>query len=81
MKAANTFFLPSIRATDGQSDYRDAVLEIIRSGAPVGAAGLLTLLKSPEPKNWSDEGPSCRLRLMLWKRALSIDFKNITHTD
>ena len=76
MKAANTFFchpsqLPTVRAIIG-----DAVLEIISSGAPVGAAGLLALLKSPGArKNWSDEGPSCRLRLMLWKRAYRLILK------
>ena len=65
MKAANTFFchpsqLPTVRAIIG-----DAVLEIISSGAPVGAAGLLALLKAP----------SCRLRLMLWKRAYRLILK------
>ncbi|HHJ4499538.1 acetyltransferase [Raoultella ornithinolytica] len=78
MKAANTFFclpseLPTVRAMIG-----DAVLEIIRSGAPVGAAGLLTLLKSPGArKNWSDEGPLLQIAIDALEESLSIDFKKI----
>ncbi|RLP20186.1 acetyltransferase [Raoultella ornithinolytica] len=54
----------------------DAVLEIIRSGAPVGAAGLLTLLKSPGArKNWSDEGPLLQIAIDALEESLSIDFK------
>jgi hypothetical protein len=54
------------------------VLEIIRSGAPVGAAGLLTLLKSPGArKNWSDEGPLLQIAIDALEESLSIDFKKI----
>jgi hypothetical protein len=53
------------------------VLEIIRSGAPVGA-GLLTLLKSPGArKNWSDEGPLLQIAIDALEESLSIDFKKI----
>jgi hypothetical protein len=52
------------------------VLEIIRSGAPVGAAGLLALLKSPGArKNWSDEGPLLQIAIDALEESLSIDFK------